>query len=193
MNSNRCKRKNMPRQSGEPVSVPVNTLKRKIKSRRFETKVMFLAVIGWPCTIMGRWFNGLVGIYEVCEQKKAETSSSTKLFCYNNDDQKNLDENWRDSCRDTMTPAELQDAIEENFNFDVDANKLQFRTRKTATKSKQEQGKKGDYYYLQPGNTIATSPYKNIDDWEVVVYRKKGTKFTKVSQSKQTNSLYPLL
>jgi len=92
-----------------------------------------------------------------------------------------------------MTPAELQDAIEEGFNLDVDASKLQFRTRKTATESKQKQGEKGDYYYLQPGNTIATSPYKNIDDWEVVVYRKKGTKFTKVSQSKQTNSLYPLL
>jgi len=177
MNSGRCKRKNVPRQPGEPTSVPVKTLKRKIKSRRFETKVMFLAVIGWPCMIFGKWFNGLVGIYEVAKTREALKSSSTTLFCYHNEDQKEVNDKWRDVCNETMQLSALQAAIDENFNLDVDKTKLQFRTRMGVT----AKNPKGKFLYLNPGSSIQSTSQKNLKDWELVVHRKKGETFTEVS------------
>ena len=164
LNSNRCKVKNLPKQKNEPATVHGRKPKRKIKSRRFETKVMFIAVIGSPTPL----FNGLIGIWEVAKEEEAKKGSSSSNMCYNTEDQTNLVNDWRSHCNVNMTLEELRTAVDENFNLDVDKKTLGFVARI-----------KDKPYHLQGKTKIKDSKVKSLAEYELKVQRKKGDTYKK--------------
>ena len=130
--TNRSRRKFLARQPDESAdavpdesadAVPYRPPRRRTKSRRFRTKIMYLGVVGKPDPTHD--FPGKVCLIRVAVSKTATAHSTTENFSPDIERNKGIVDGWRALVNDTMTASEIKDTIATAFS--LDASKLALR------------------------------------------------------------------